>query len=57
VVLESGHVVRTGRTHEVLSDPTLPDLGVAEPSAVRLRRMASAAGVPAARLMTALADE
>ena len=57
VVLDAGRVVRTGRTREVLSDPTLPDLGVAEPSAVRLRRIASAAGVPAARLMTALADE
>ncbi len=57
VVLESGRVVRTGRTHEVLSDPTLRDLGVAEPSPVRLQRLTSAAGVPGARLMTALADE
>jgi energy-coupling factor transport system ATP-binding protein len=50
VVLADGTVVLEGRADEVLSDPRLPELGVPEPSAVRLRRAAEAAGIDPARL-------
>jgi energy-coupling factor transporter ATP-binding protein EcfA2 len=50
VVLDGGRVVREGPTAEVLSDPTLPELGVSPPAAVRLRRSALAAGLDPARL-------
>ena len=50
VVLDGGRVVREGPTAEVLSDPSLPDLGVAPPAAVRLRRAGLAAGLDPARL-------
>lgn len=50
VVLAGGRVVMEGPTADVLGDPRLPELGVAEPSAVRLRRIAREAGVDPARL-------
>jgi energy-coupling factor transporter ATP-binding protein EcfA2 len=50
VVLAGGRVVRDGAAADVLGDPTLVELGVAEPSLVRLRRAASAAGIPEQRL-------
>lgn len=54
VVLSEGRVVLDGPAGEVLADPRLRDLGVAEPSAVRLRRFADEAGVPVVRLEAAL---
>lgn len=45
IVLAEGCVVLSGPTAEVLADPRLPELGVPEPSAVRLERAAAAAGV------------
>ncbi len=45
VVLEEGRVVATGAADVVLADGRLPELGVAEPSAVRLRRRLAAAGL------------
>lgn len=50
VVLGAGRVVLDGPTAEVLADPRLVELGVAEPSAVRLRRAAATAGLDPARL-------
>lgn len=50
VVLDAGRIVRDGPVGEVLADPGLPELGVAPPSAVRLRRAASAAGIDEAVL-------
>jgi energy-coupling factor transport system ATP-binding protein len=55
VVLDGGRVVSVGPATEILDDPRLRDLGVAEPSAVRLRRAAEAADVLGARLSGALA--
>ena len=55
VVLNDGRVAHLGAATEVLGDPRLRDLGVAEPSRVRLRRAAEAAGVPVSRLSEALA--
>ena len=55
VVLDGGRVAHHGPAAEVLADPRLRDLGVAEPSSVRLRRAAAAAGVANARLSEALA--
>ncbi|MDQ2690228.1 MAG: energy-coupling factor ABC transporter ATP-binding protein [Chloroflexota bacterium] len=54
VVLAEGRVALHGTAGTVLSDPRLVELGVPEPSAVRLRRMAAAAGVDAARLEAAI---
>jgi len=45
VVLEGGRVVMDGPAAEVLADARLPELGVAPPAAVRLRRAAAAAGL------------
>jgi len=45
VVLANGHVALRGPAAEVLADPRLEDVGVAPPSAVRLRRAALAAGL------------
>lgn len=45
VVLADGRVTLSGPTSDVLSDPRLVEAGVAEPSAVRLRRAAAAAGL------------
>ncbi|MDQ2673634.1 MAG: ABC transporter ATP-binding protein, partial [Chloroflexota bacterium] len=50
VVLDGGTVVLEGSADDVLSDPTLPELGVAPPAAVRLRGAAAAAGIGADRL-------
>ncbi len=54
IVLAEGRVALQGPAREVLADPELPKLGVAEPSAVRLRRAGRAAGVPMERLERAL---
>jgi energy-coupling factor transporter ATP-binding protein EcfA2 len=56
VVLSEGQVALRGPADQVLADPRLPALGVAEPAAVRLRRSAIAAGVDAVRLDGALRD-
>jgi energy-coupling factor transport system ATP-binding protein len=45
VVLASGRVVMEGSNADVLSDPRLPGFGIAEPSSVRLRRLATEAGI------------
>lgn len=45
VVLDAGRVVRDGPTDDVLADTALPALGVAWPSAVRLRAAVSDAGL------------
>lgn len=55
VVLDGGRVALSGSADEILSDRRLIDLGVAEPSATRLRRAAELAGVDAPRLNEALA--
>jgi energy-coupling factor transporter ATP-binding protein EcfA2 len=56
VVLAGGRVALEGHAADVLADSTLGELGVAAPSAVRLRRAAMAAGVDGPRLRAALAD-
>lgn len=56
VVLADGRIVLRGAADEVLADPRLPDLGVPEPSAVRLQRAVGAAGLGGARLAAALRD-
>jgi energy-coupling factor transporter ATP-binding protein EcfA2 len=56
LVLSGGRVALEGAADEVLGDPRLIELGVTEPSRVRLLRAARAAGVPEARLEGALAD-
>ena len=45
IVLADGNVVRQGSASELLADPALPELGVAPPAAVRMRRAAEAAGL------------
>jgi energy-coupling factor transporter ATP-binding protein EcfA2 len=45
LALDEGRLLITGRAAEVLADPALHALGVAEPSPVRLRRMAAETGV------------
>jgi energy-coupling factor transporter ATP-binding protein EcfA2 len=54
LVLSDGRVVMRGPASEVLGDPRLAEIGVPEPSAVRLRRLAGVAGVGGARLEAAL---
>jgi len=54
VVLDSGRARLAGPSAEVLGDPILDELGVAAPSAVRLQRLASEAGLDAARLQGGL---
>jgi energy-coupling factor transport system ATP-binding protein len=54
VVLARGRIALRGPASDVLADPRLYEVGVAEPSAVRLRRAAEAAGVDGARLEEAL---
>jgi energy-coupling factor transporter ATP-binding protein EcfA2 len=54
VVLDAGRIALSGPMTDVLADGHLADLGVAEPSAVRLRRAADAAGIRSARLTGAL---
>jgi energy-coupling factor transporter ATP-binding protein EcfA2 len=56
VVLDGGHVAMAGSAAEVLDDERIAELGVAEPSAVRLRRAVAAAGVDDARVAGALGD-
>jgi energy-coupling factor transporter ATP-binding protein EcfA2 len=56
VVLADGRVALSGPTDEVLNDPRLVELGVAEPSSSRLRRVATLAGVSSVRLDKALTD-
>ncbi|HEX5040267.1 MAG TPA: ABC transporter ATP-binding protein [Candidatus Limnocylindria bacterium] len=55
VILDAGRIAIRGSASDVLGDPRLADLGVAETSAGRLRRLASAAGVGGKRLEAALA--
>jgi energy-coupling factor transport system ATP-binding protein len=50
IALEAGRVAIEGEAGEVLSDPRLRRLGVAEPSSIRLRRLAREAGVDPSRL-------
>lgn len=54
VALDQGRLVLTGRAEVVLAEPGLEALGVAAPSAVRLRRSASDAGVDPARIEAGL---
>jgi energy-coupling factor transport system ATP-binding protein len=54
VVLGEGRVALHGPTAAVLADPRLVELGVAPPSAVRLRRAVREAGVGGERLGAAL---
>ncbi len=56
VVLAEGRIALRGLAHEILADPRLTELGVAEPAAVRLRRAASSAGIDTAQLEVALRD-
>jgi energy-coupling factor transporter ATP-binding protein EcfA2 len=55
VLLGEGRVVLEGSTAEILADPRLRELGVPEPSAVRLRRRVVEAGLDARRIDAALA--
>jgi energy-coupling factor transport system ATP-binding protein len=50
VCLDAGRIVLDGPTRVVMSDPRLTDLGVAEPSLVRLRRVGAESGVAPARI-------
>ena len=54
VVLDGGRVVLEGDADAVLSDPRLAELGVPEPSAVRLRRAVVDAGVAPDRVEAAI---
>jgi energy-coupling factor transport system ATP-binding protein len=56
VLLGGGGVVLEGPATEVLADPRLRELGVAEPSAVRLRRRVEEAGLDPGRIEDVLAD-
>jgi energy-coupling factor transporter ATP-binding protein EcfA2 len=56
VVLSDGRIALRGPADEVLADPRLAEIGVAEPAAVRLRRAAVAAGIEPTRLEGALSD-
>jgi energy-coupling factor transport system ATP-binding protein len=56
VALHEGRVALRGPAADVLGDPALAELGVGEPSAVRLHRMLAAAGVPSDRYEAALHD-
>jgi energy-coupling factor transporter ATP-binding protein EcfA2 len=48
VVIDAGRLILDGPAAEVLADGRLAELGVAAPAAVRLRRAATAANLPAA---------
>ncbi len=50
IVLDHGRVVRDGEAASVLADPILDAIGVVPPTAVRLERLAVAAGLDPARL-------
>ena len=56
-VLDGGRVALSGPATSVLGDERLPELGVGEPSSVRLRRAVSAAGVGGPEVTAALADD
>jgi energy-coupling factor transporter ATP-binding protein EcfA2 len=50
VVMDAGRVAADGPAADVLSDPRLPELGVAPPATIRLRRLAEEADLaPGAR--------
>lgn len=55
LALDEGRLVMVGGAAEVLANPALHALGVAEPSPVRLRRMAAEAGVDQQLIEEALA--
>lgn len=48
--LDAGRIALDGPTAEVMSDPRLAELGVAEPSLVRLRRLSAEAGMSPQRI-------
>jgi energy-coupling factor transport system ATP-binding protein len=50
VAIDAGRVVLEGLAAEVLADPRLSDLGVTPPPAIRLRRAAADAALPAATI-------
>ena len=54
VVLAAGRVTLRGRPDDVFGDPRLRELGVPEPAAVRLARVAAEAGVASSTLTEAL---
>lgn len=54
IVLSEGRIVLRGPAPNVLADPRLLELGVAEPAAIRLKRAAVTAGVDDDRLEAAL---
>jgi energy-coupling factor transporter ATP-binding protein EcfA2 len=54
LALDEGRLTLEGPAEGILADPTLHALGVAEPSPVRLRRMASEAGIPTQAIELAL---
>lgn len=56
IVLDRGRVALAGPAARILADPRLPELGVAEPALVRLRRLASEAGIDHDRLTEAAVD-
>ena len=56
VALRDGRIALRGPAADVLRDPMLAELGVAEPSAVRLGRLLADAGVPSDRYQAALHD-
>lgn len=56
VVLAEGRIALSGPADEVLGDPRLANLGVAEPAGVRLRRAATAAGIDSEKIEAALRD-
>jgi energy-coupling factor transporter ATP-binding protein EcfA2 len=55
VALESGRIAFEGAAGAVLGDPRLRELGVSEPSAIRIRRLAAEAGLRSGTLEGALA--
>jgi energy-coupling factor transporter ATP-binding protein EcfA2 len=56
LALSEGRVALHGPAHDVLRDPALAELGVSEPSAIRLGRLLAAAGVASDRYEAALRD-
>jgi len=55
-VLDGGRVAIAGPAQSVLADERLRELGVAEPSSVRLRRAIAGAGIDEPRVAAAVAD-
>jgi energy-coupling factor transport system ATP-binding protein len=55
LALDDGRIALEGPAESVLGDPSLHALGVAEPSPVRLRRMAAEAGIAPATIERAIA--